>query len=194
MRKSWLRSVCALAATAAFLSAGRAAAAPLSVEAPGAVTVQMGLEKTAALRSSPASAALGVDCGMADMCGIDPCTCGSPDEWGHCACNGTKQTPVAYTVAVSRPSVAKVTVAGGKLAVKGLSAGRTDVQITARLQHYDDVVQTVTVVVEPPYYLLWLVPAAAAAGIAVVVLWRRVCRKIRAARPGKGTKGRCGPQ
>lgn len=173
MRDYRLCGCCILAVAFLFLFPGRAGAeTPIVLSVKKTVTVDTGLSQTAALRASPSSAALGIDCGMADMCGIDPCTCGSPDAWGHCACNGTKKTLVSYRVTVSDPSVARVSVANGKLVVKGLSAGHTDVRVTARLEHYADAVETVRVTVQPPYYLFWLIPGAAAAAAAAFFFLR----------------------
>ncbi|MFT9077685.1 Ig-like domain-containing protein [Ethanoligenens sp.] len=168
MRKKYFLGFCSLVLIV--LLAGRTCAAePLFVTAPHKMMVDVGLQHAEVLRASPSSAALGIDCGMADMCGIDPCTCGSPDEWGHCACNGTKKTPVSYKVMVDDPKVASVTVSGAKLTVKGLSAGQTNVTVTAHLQHYTDAVQTITVTVNSPFYLFWILPVAAVA--AVLLLW-----------------------
>ncbi|ADU26542.1 Ig-like domain-containing protein [Ethanoligenens harbinense] len=173
MRNYRLRGCCILAAAFLFLFSGRASAeTPIVLPVKKSITVDAGLSQTEALRASPSSAALGVDCGMADMCGIDPCTCGSPDAWGHCACNGTKKTPVSYLITVSNPSVARVSVANGTLIVKGLSAGHTDVRVTARLKHYADAVQTVRVTVQPPYYLFWLIPGVVVAAAAAFFFLR----------------------
>lgn len=162
---------------AALLTGSAAADTPLAFTPPGDVRVDMWLRQTVTLQTTPGYASLGIDCGLADMCGIDPCTCGSADEWGHCSCNGTKKTAVSYKVTVDNPKVAGVTVSGGKLLVKGLSPGSTKVTVTAQLKHYTSAAQTVTVTVGPPWYLLWLVPLGAAAAAAIVVLRKAARRK-----------------
>lgn len=180
MHKKWLCGSCSFVMVLFFMFAGKSeAATPLSLVSPRIVTVSAGLSQTAVLQSSPHSAALGVACGMSDMCGIDPCTCGSPDQWGHCACNGTKQTPVSYKAAVRDPSVAEAAVSNGKLVIKGLSAGSTKVTVTAHLEHYTDAVQTVTVTVKPPYYLFWIIPIVAVAGALFFWLWHKQKNRTR---------------
>lgn len=172
MHKKWLCDSCSFVIILLFIFSGKAEAdAPLSFVAPRVVTVSAGLSQTVTLQSSPHSAALGIACGMSDMCGMDPCTCGNPDQWGHCACNGTKQTPVSYKAVVRDSSVTKVTVSNGKLKINGLSAGSTKVTVTAHLEHYTDAVQTVTVTVKPPYYLFWIFPIAAAIGALFFWIW-----------------------
>lgn len=160
-----------------FPMAARAAEpTPLALSTQKALTVEQGRAAEASVKTTPASAALGIDCGMADMCGIDPCTCGSPDTWGHCACNGTKNAPVSYTVSVDRPGVAKATVVKGKLQVTGIAPGRATIRLTAHLKHYQNAEQAVRVLVNPPNYLLRYGPfvlAAAAASAAAFAISRR---------------------
>ncbi|MFT8889828.1 MAG: Ig-like domain-containing protein [Ethanoligenens sp.] len=178
MRNKWVTGCFVLAILLLFIFPGSAkAVSPLSVSVRDTVSVNMGLRQMLTLTASPASAALGVDCGLAEMCGIDPCTCGSADDWGHCSCNGTKQMPVSYKVTVSNPAVAKATVSGDKLVVKGIAAGSTKVTVTAHLEHYADAVRTVAVTVQPPWYLLWILPAAAVAAAVIFFLRRRNRKK-----------------
>ncbi|MCH4184850.1 MAG: hypothetical protein LKF61_05120, partial [Eggerthellaceae bacterium] len=40
------------------------------------------------VNTDPDSIQTGVPCGMLEMCGQDPCLCGSVDSYGACACNG----------------------------------------------------------------------------------------------------------
>lgn len=88
------------------------------------------------VNTTPASISVGVECHMDEVCGYDPCTCGKPDAWGHCACGGFKDVMPTVSISVSNPDVAYVMQAFGRTWVVPLAAGSTAVTITADLVHY----------------------------------------------------------
>ncbi len=99
---------------------------------------------------SPASIEVGVSCGMPDMCGIDPCLCGTPDAYGACACNGLKTVSPSVTYASSHPEVATVEEAFGKVWLVPHGEGKTTVTMTAKLKHYQTALVEMPVEVAGP--------------------------------------------
>ena len=85
---------------------------------------------------TPTSISVGVECHMDEVCGYDPCTCGKPDAWGHCACGGFRDVAPSVSISVADPSVAYVMQAFGRTWIVPVTAGTTTVTIAADLVHY----------------------------------------------------------
>lgn len=85
---------------------------------------------------TPSSISTGVECHMDEVCGFDPCTCGKPDAWGHCACGGFRDTTPTVVVSSSNPDVAIVMQAFGQMWIVPVASGTTTVTIAADLVHY----------------------------------------------------------
>ena len=94
---------------------------------------------------TPESIEVGIDCGMVEMCGIDPCLCGAVDAYGACACNGTRQVDVSYEVTFADGGVATLVEWRGVQYLVPLGSGDVQATVTASLQHYEDATATVTV-------------------------------------------------
>ena len=119
----------------------------LQLELSTAETVELSRTGVLALPVSctPSSIEVGIDCGMVEMCGIDPCLCGAVDAYGVCACNGTQQVEVSYEVTFAQGGVAKLVEWNGVQYLVPLGAGEVKATITASLQHYEDASATFTV-------------------------------------------------
>lgn len=138
------------------------------------VIVAVGIKTGVSVSTSPASIESGIDCGMAEMCGLDPCTCGSSDDYGHCSCNGTKQVCPTFTVTSSDRRVATAVYQKGKLVICGVSRGTASITVHAELAHYSGTQQTLSVTVTPspvPYIVIGA--GVVAIAVAVFILWRR---------------------
>ena len=109
------------------------------------ITIDQGQKTEIGFAIKPASIETGIDCGMPDMCGIDPCLCGSADSWGSCSCNGLKKTLPAVKAAAADAGALDVNVQNGKVLVMGIKPGVSTVTVTASLVHFADVSQVVTV-------------------------------------------------
>ena len=83
--------------------------------------------------TTPSSISTGVECHMDEVCGYDPCTCGKPDAWGHCACGGFRETAPTVTISTSDANVAQVVQAFGQTWIVPDGAGTATVQIAADL-------------------------------------------------------------
>lgn len=103
----------------------------LPVEGVGAVFPNL-----LSVNTTPASINTGIECHMDEVCGFDPCTCGKPDAWGHCACGGFRETTPTVTVSTSDANVAQVVQAFGQTWIMPVGPGTATVQITADLVHY----------------------------------------------------------
>ena len=101
------------------------------------------------LTTTPSVISTGIECKMDEVCGFDPCTCGKPDAWGHCACGGFKDTVPDVSVTVADTSVAKTATFLGKTWIVPVSAGTTTVTIKASLVHYKDAVYSFQLTVNP---------------------------------------------
>ena len=86
--------------------------------------------------TSPASVEVGIDCGMPDMCGLDPCLCGAADSWGACACNGTQEIESEVSYITSDSSVVTVQEAFGHMWLVPHGQGEATITVTAQLEHY----------------------------------------------------------
>lgn len=138
----------------------------------------------------------GYDCGMADMCGLDPCLCGIPDSYGACACNGEHDTLPALAVTPSNTDVVLVVGIGQDRWLVPVGAGDSELRIDGALPHYGTTTAKVAVHVEtllpPPviYVLGLLVLIALIMVVCIVVLRRgRGGRGSRGGRGGKSDKG-----
>ncbi len=143
-----------------------------------------------AVNTTPSSISTGIECHMDEVCGYDPCTCGKPDAWGHCACGGFRDVSPTVTISVADPNVAQVVSAFGRTWIVPLAAGQTTVTITAELVHYRTATYSFAVNVLPfgaldlaLIVLALLIVAALAAGVALAVRSLvRLARRRRAAR------------
>ncbi len=142
------------------------------------------------IATTPKSISTGIECHMDEVCGYDPCTCGKPDAWGHCACGGFRDVTPTVSISVDDPSVAQVVTAFGNTWIVPLSAGTTTVSITAELIHYKTATYSFQVSVLPFGALdgllilaALLTVAALAVGIAFGVrALARLCRRALATR------------
>ena len=100
------------------------------------------------VQCDPQSIQVGVPCGMTEMCGQDPCLCGRVDEYGACACNGTREASPTYTVEFDTPGVARTVELFGTTYLVPLGAGETQATVTAHLAHHADAAATATVRVQ----------------------------------------------
>ncbi len=148
----------------------------------GEIQVPEGGTKKYDIIFSPESIETGIDCGMPDMCGIDPCTCGSADDWGRCSCNGLEERLPQVSALSGNIDVAAVSVSNGKITVKGIREGTAKIRIDASLIHHGSTSRTITVSVVPvkPAYLIWpglAVPVTMAVLIALLYI-RRKAKKM----------------
>ncbi len=142
------------------------------------------------VNTTPESISGGVECHMDEVCGYDPCTCGKPDAWGHCACGGFQDISPTVTISVSDPSVAYVAQAFGRTWIVPLAAGSTTVSITAELVHYKSASYSFQVDVLPFGGMDALLIAAAvlivaAVGVGCAFAVRALVRLVRRLRANK---------
>lgn len=136
------------------------------------------------VQCDPQSIQVGVPCGMTEMCGQDPCLCGRVDEYGACACNGTREVSPTYTVEFDTPGVARAVELFGTTYLVPLGAGETQATVTAHLAHHADATVTSTVRVQgfgalDAAKLVGLLACAAALIAAVVFAVRGLVRAVR---------------
>lgn len=132
----------------------------------------------------PESIQVGVPCGMTEMCGQDPCLCGRVDEYGACACNGTREAKPTYTVEFDTPGVAFAVELFGTTYLVPLGSGETQVTVVASLPHHADSVAAATVRVAgfaplDAAKLAGLIAGAAAVVAAVAFAVRALARGVR---------------
>jgi hypothetical protein len=137
---------------------------PLTVTAPQQITLGL-LPKRLDITCSPASIQTGIDCGMADMCGLDPCLCGQPDEYGACACNGTRETLPSLSLASDDTNTVRIMRFGDGWWLVPWAVGSTEVVLRAGLPHHTGTDLSVAVTVDAP-----LPPVALYAGILLTLL------------------------
>ncbi len=101
------------------------------------------------ITTTPSLISTGVQCHMDEVCGYDPCTCGKPDAWGHCACGGFEDTRPTVSVTSDDEGVVRVAEAFGCLWLMPVSAGDATVSINAELIHYKSASYEFTVHVNP---------------------------------------------
>ena len=157
----------ALSSAAVAFDSGTALTVSASQET---VTLRAGFSRKINITTLPSCVEVGIDCGMPEMCGMDPCTCGSADSWGVCSCNGLKNTMPDICARSMDENVAGVSVENGTLKIRALTAGRTTVTVTAALPHYGDGFATISVTVLPLGVGLYLVCALAAAIVCAAAL------------------------
>lgn len=134
--------------------------------------------------TDPASINVGIECSMKDLCGIDPCTCGKPDAWGHCACAGFRQLTPTITVSSSNEGVAGVAEVFGHRWIVPRGPGSAAITVRAELQHYRTAEYRFRLVVVPFGLVdaLLIVAAIALAGfvaLAILLSVRVLARLVR---------------
>ena len=167
----------ALSSAAVAFDSGTALTVSASQET---VTLRAGFSRKIDIYTMPACVEVGIDCGMPDMCGIDPCTCGSADSWGICSCNGLSNAMPDISARAKDKKIAGVSVENGTLKIRALGVGTTTVTVAAALPHYGDGSATISVTVLPfgaGLYLVCILIAAAVCAAALLavraVLMRR---------------------
>lgn len=142
---------------------------------------------------TPTSIEVGVDCGMPDMCGMDPCLCGTPDAFGACACNGTKKISPRVSYASSDSRVVTVEEAFGKVWLVPHGVGTATVTATAKLKHYRTTTVAVPVQVDDLTAADGMLGGALAIALALVVAIAWGVKRFASARArsghGAGGKG-----
>lgn len=129
------------------------------------VTLYAGFSQKVAISFAPETVEIGIDCGMPEMCGIDPCTCGSADTWGSCSCNGLCAAAPDVAISIDSEKTAIAAYKDGTLKIKALSPGTATITLTASLPHHVAAHQTIEVHVRKiPLYIIPLI------GIAITVL------------------------
>ena len=161
---------------------GQAESLPISRFCPMAISAS----------TDPVSIEAGIDCGMVDMCGIEPCLCGSADAWGGCSCNGLQTLEPTISYASSDESVVRVEQAWGRTWLVPVGPGTATLSCTASLKYFEDTSFQVAVEVGALTAADGALAGTALAALAVIVLavWgivRLVARKG-AARVVKGER------
>lgn len=144
--------------------------APLHISCEGAGVLDRLLPARISVACDPASIEVGISCGMADMCGENPCLCGSSDAWGDCACNGLQTLEPTVTYASGDESVVRIVVIGGKAWLVPMGSGHTTVEVHASLKHFTDADALLEVDVNPisaPEVLAIMLAIAAVAALVV---------------------------
>lgn len=144
--------------------------------------------------TDPATAELGVSCGMDWMCGLDPCLCGSSDRWGSCSCNGLEERAPEVACTSSDESVLRVEAESGRIRLVPVGDGEAVLSLEASMSHHTPTSAEVQVRVGGMEAAEWAWTALAAAAIAVAgacaALITRQVRKRAAEAPaaadGKG--------
>ena len=135
--------------------------------------------------TTPSSISTGIACQNMDVCEVDPCTCGKPDAWGHCACGGYEDTSPTVVITSSDSGVARAVSAFGRVWVVPISPGTATIEVSAELVHYQSALYTFEVAVQPLGALDVALVAAAAVLLAALVivlalLVRLLVRAVRA--------------
>lgn len=132
---------------------------------------------------NPSSIQAGIDCGMDWMCGIDPCLCGSADEWGGCSCNGLQEEFPVVGFTSSDESVVRVVEFAGSSWLVPTGVGEATVQVNTSLRYHDPQDFSFTVQVDSLQYADMLLIGVSVLIIALIVLVVALVRK-----PRKSTK------
>ncbi len=147
------------------------------------------------IATTPSSISVGVECHMDEVCGYDPCTCGKPDAWGHCACGGFREVTPTVSISSSDSNVVQVAQAFGRTWLVPVSAGSATVTISAELQHYKSASYAFQVEVLPfgPVDVLLIAAAIALVALlvgAIVFALRATLRGIRRIRARRASWAR----
>lgn len=118
----------------------------------------------------PVSINVGKECSMKDLCGIDPCTCGKPDAWGHCACAGFEEVAPTLSIESSDDGVASAEEFAGRSWIVPHGTGTAVITVRASLVHYKTVEYRFALTIEPFGFIDALLIAAALALVVLVVL------------------------
>ena len=134
--------------------------------------------------TTPSAITTGIAC-SGEMCDIDPCTCGKPDAWGHCACSGTETTVPTVVITTSDADVARAVYAFGQVWIVPVSSGSAVIDVSAELVHYGQTSCSFTVEVQPFGALDVALIVAAGVALALVLalvllLARLAVRGVRA--------------
>ena len=139
---------------------------------------------------TPSSIEVGISCGMDDMCGLDPCLCGTPDAYGCCACNGFEEISPDVTMSSSNVLVACPVRIFESWHVVSLVPGEADITVTGTLLHYEDSV--VAFHVESGVRSAANVAVGIVLLVVVVAIVVLVVRRLRCSRSADETDGEGG--
>lgn len=132
--------------------------------------------------TDPSSIEAGIDCGMTDMCGIEPCLCGSADAWGGCSCNGLETLEPTVGYASSDEGVVRVRQAFGKTWLIPVGSGSAVLSCSTSLKYFDGTTQDVVVEVGGA------APADAILGAIALLICAAVVALARVAMRGLGKR------
>lgn len=110
---------------------------PLEVAGPDSVQLARIDVIPLPVQTTPLSIETGIPCGMDEMCGLDPCLCGAVDQWGACACNGTRETHPTLSFLPDREGVVGAVEFLDTTYLIALGAGSTDATVRAELPHHE---------------------------------------------------------
>lgn len=189
-----------LALVASLLLPGAAWGDELELSGEGALSLAAVDVVELPVSCKPDSIETGIPCGMDEMCGQDPCLCGAVDDWGACACNGTRTTRPSWALSLDADAgetVHLVEFAGRMWVVSfGIGGASSDGTLKASLVHFDDASMPVHVDVAPFGILDFLKIAAAlfvavgfvfALGAGIRALIGRIRRKVAQSRRKRET-------
>lgn len=138
------RALCALACVCALAAgmgmSGIAAAqenSPLSVTCESSISLARIDVRELPATTDPQTIEKGIACGMTDMCGQDPCLCGSVDAWGACACNGLETVSADYELDQAAAGVVRLVKVFDTYYVVAVGTGSVDATLTASYPHHD---------------------------------------------------------
>jgi hypothetical protein len=142
----------------------------LKLDGGGDVSLAWAPFRDVSVSVSPRSIQAGISCGLADMCGLNPCLCGSAvDKWGACACNGLKTVEPTVSAASSDDRVVRVLKIGRVVLLVPVGTGRAVVTVRGHLVNYTDASYQFNVRVTPPALfvngIMVLVAIAIVAGV-----------------------------
>ena len=148
-----MRAAALLVAVALMLAPQAAWADALVLSGSGSMSLAAVDVAPLPIECTPASIETGIPCGMTEMCGQDPCLCGAVDDWGACACNGTRTTRPSWALSLggdAGDTVHLVDFAGRTWVVSlGLGGTSADGVLSASLVHYEGASMRVHVDVAP---------------------------------------------
>ena len=165
-----------------------------AVAAPdGTIDLAMLVPMDLRVECDPASVSVGVDCGMPEMCGIDPCLCGSADSWGACSCNGYQECYPGIECTSSNTDAVVVEGDGTGVRLRSVGPGTSTVSVKASMPHHEEAVAQFVVnagVMRGADFAAVGIGVAAVALVAcIVVAAVLLARKARVRRAAKAPKG-----